>query len=162
MNRSPQANFFPRMVATVGFIGYSPLAPGTMGSLAAALVFSLFPPYLPTWPGLLGLAVLFAASVWSAQQMAEAAAQRPTSGKIDPQEVIIDEVMGMAVTLAFLPLNLKTIGIGFLLFRVFDILKPFPVRRAERWSGGWGIVMDDVVAGVYANVSLRIILNFWH
>jgi phosphatidylglycerophosphatase A len=158
MNRSPQAKFFPRMVATIGFIGYSPLAPGTMGSLAAALVFLLFPLYIPTWVFLLGLVILFLASVWSAQQVAGAAMPNVKSGKVDPQEVVIDEVMGMAVTLAFLPLNLKTIGIGFLLFRIFDILKPFPVRRAEKWPGGWGIVMDDVVAGIYANMMLRIIL----
>ncbi len=161
MRSSPQANFLPRMVATVGFIGYSPLAPGTLGSLAAALVFLLFPPYISAWFWLAGLALLFIVAVWSAQQMADLAAQRASSGKIDPQEVVIDEVMGMAVTLAFLPLSMKTIGIGLLLFRVFDIIKPFPARRSEKLPGGWGIVMDDVVAGIYANVVLRIILNFW-
>jgi phosphatidylglycerophosphatase A len=58
------------------------------------------------------------------------------------------------------PLNLKTIGLGFLLFRIFDVTKPFPARRAEKLPGGWGIVMDDVVAGVYANVVLRVILGY--
>lgn len=85
---------------------------------------------------------------------------RAESGKVDPREVVIDEVMGMVVTLAFLPLNPKTIGIGFLLFRIFDIIKPFPVRRSEKLPGGWGIVMDDVIAGIYANVGLRLILRF--
>ena len=104
---------------------------------------------------------MFVVAVWSAQQSAHSAAQRPDSGKVDPQEVVIDEVMGMAVTLAFLPLSLKTIGSGFLLFRIFDIAKPFPARRSEKLPGGWGIVMDDVIAGIYANVGLRIILSFW-
>lgn len=161
MRKFPQANFFPRMVATVGFVGYSPLAPGTMGSLAAALVFLLFPSYLSTWFWIAALVLLCLAAVWSAQQMADWAAQRTAPGKIDPQEVVIDEVMGMAVTLAFLPLSLKTIGIGLLLFRIFDIMKPFPARRSEKLPGGWGIVMDDVIAGVYANVGVRIILSFW-
>jgi phosphatidylglycerophosphatase A len=160
MRNSPQANFLPRLVATVGFVGYSPLAPGTMGSLAAALVFFFFPAYLSAWSFSLGLAILFIVSVWSAQKMFDAARQSK-AGKVDPQEVVIDEVMGMTVTLAFLPLSLKTIGIGFLLFRIFDIIKPFPARRSEKLPGGWGIVMDDVVAGVYANVGLRIILSFW-
>jgi phosphatidylglycerophosphatase A len=108
-----------------------------------------------------GLALLFVVAVWSAQQMAEAAARHAASGKVDPQEVVIDEVLGMAVTLAFLPLSLQTIGIGFLLFRFFDIVKPFPARRSEKLPGGWGIVMDDVVAGIYANVGERIVLSFW-
>ncbi len=161
MRPSFQANLLPRLIATVGFIGYSPLAPGTLGSLAAALVFLLFPSYLSRWFWIAVLAFLFVVAVWSAQQMADSAAQRAASGKVDPQEVVIDEVMGMAVTLAFLPLSLQTIGIGFLLFRIFDIAKPFPARRSEKLPGGWGIVMDDVIAGIYANVGLRIILSFW-
>ena len=155
---SPQASFFPRMIATVGFLGYSPVAPGTMGSLAAALVFFLLPSYLSVWPFALGLLLLLVISVWAAHQMA--APKSAAAGKIDPQEVVIDEVMGMAVTLAFVPLDLKIIGLGFLLFRLFDVTKPFPARRMEKLPGGWGIVMDDVVAGIYANVVLRIILRF--
>lgn len=160
MKQSPRVHFLPRMIATVGSIGYSPLAPGTMGSLAIALVFLLLPPYLPIWPQVAGLLILFALAVWSAQAMA-AAHEQATFGKIDPQEVVIDEVMGMAVTLAFLPLNFKTVGLGFLLFRLFDVTKPFPVRRFEKLPGGWGIVMDDVMAGIYANAGLRIIFEFF-
>jgi len=159
MKQSPRVHFLPRMIATVGCIGYSPLAPGTMGSLAIALVFLLLPPYLTIVPQISVLVILFAAAVWSAQQMAMAHRQA-ASGKIDPQEVVIDEAMGMAITLAFVPLNLKTIALGFLLFRILDVTKPFPVRRFEKLPGGWGIVMDDVMAGVYANLSLQIIAKF--
>jgi len=158
MKQASCVPFFHRMIATVGFIGYSPVAPGTMGSLAIALVFLLLPPYLSIWPQVVGLLILFALAVWSAQAMA-AAHEQATAGKIDPQEVVIDEVMGMAVTLAFLPLNFKTIGLGFLLFRIFDVAKPFPARRFEKLPGGWGIVMDDVAAGIYANLGLRMIFN---
>ena len=124
-----------------------------------ALVFLLLPPYLSIWQQVAGLLVLSALAVWSAQAMAEAHAQT-TAGKIDPQEVVIDEVVGMAVTLALVPLDLKTIGLGFLLFRIFDVAKPFPVRRFEKLPGGWGIVMDDVMAGIYANLCLRVVLSF--
>jgi phosphatidylglycerophosphatase A len=158
MKQSFQAHFFPQVIATVGFIGYSPFAPGTMGSLAAALVFLLFPPYLSPWLVGSGLLILLAIAVWSSRRMA--VFDKAQSGKVDPQEVVIDEVMGMAVTLAFVPLNLKTISLGLLLFRIFDVTKPFPARRFEKLPGGWGIVMDDVVAGIYANVVVRVILRF--
>ncbi|MDZ7363157.1 MAG: phosphatidylglycerophosphatase A [candidate division KSB1 bacterium] len=154
----PPAPWVPRVLATAGFIGYSPVAPGTMGSLAAALVFFLVRSYLSTWPFAAGLLILFALAIWSSQQMV--ARESRDSGKIDPQEIVIDEVAGMMVTLAFVPLNLKTIGLGFLLFRIFDVTKPFPARRAEKLPGGWGIVMDDVVAGIYANVVLRFITGY--
>jgi phosphatidylglycerophosphatase A len=107
----------------------------------------------------IGLLLLFAIAVWSAQQMAEFG--NAQSGKVDPQEVVIDEAMGMAVTLAFVPLEVVTIGLGFVLFRIFDVTKPFPARRSEELPGGWGIVMDDVIAGIYANVSLQIIARFF-
>jgi phosphatidylglycerophosphatase A len=162
-------NFLPRLVATACFVGCFPLAPGTMGSLVAVLAFLLLPPYLSTSAFLLGLAALFAIAVWSAQQVVAPdsswwlphKAKRAASGNSDPSEVVIDEVMGMAVTLAFVPLHFKTIGLGFLLFRIFDVLKPFPARQSEKLPGGWGIVMDDVVAGIYANVSLQIIVIFF-
>lgn len=160
MKPTAHAPLLPRLIATVGFIGYSPLAPGTMGSLVIALVFFLLPPYLTIALQLSLLVFFFAVAVWSAQQMAVAHRQAAASDKIDPQEVVIDEVMGMVVALAFVPLRFPTIALGFLLFRIFDVTKPFPVRRLERLPGGWGIVMDDVMAGVYANVSLRIILSF--
>ncbi|MDZ7344339.1 MAG: phosphatidylglycerophosphatase A [candidate division KSB1 bacterium] len=156
-----------RLIATVGFIGFSPLAPGTMASLVAGLAFLLSSPYFSTSAWLISLVAVAAISVWSAQQMIAPEkswwhpqrAKRAAPDNDDPSEIVIDEVMGMVVTMAFLPLTAKTVGIGFLLFRLFDILKPFPARRAEHLPGGWGIVMDDVVAGIYANVSLRIIIS---
>ena len=90
-------------------------------------------------------------AVWAAGKIADQ--QHP-----DPSEVVIDEVVGMMVTLAYLPWSFVSIGLGFLLFRVFDILKPPPARQLESLPGGWGIVIDDVVAGVYANLALRLVL----
>ena len=103
-----------------------------------------------------GLIALFFLAVWSAEAVAKAENQH------DPAHVVIDEVMGVAVSLAFVPWTLYTIAAGFVLFRVFDITKPFPARRSEKLPGGWGIVMDDVVAGIYANIVLRFLLAYTH
>ena len=101
-----------------------------------------------------GLLALFLTAVWSAAAVAEA------DHRHDPPHVVIDEAMGMAVSVAFLPWTFATIVAGFVFFRLFDITKPFPARRSEKLPGGWGIVMDDVVAGIYANVVLRILLAY--
>jgi len=74
--------------------------------------------------------------------------------------VVIDEVVGMAVTMAFLPLQVATVVAGLVLFRIFDITKPFPARQSETLPQGWGIVMDDVVAGIYANLVLRLLMKY--
>ncbi len=139
------------LIATVGGLGRLRVAPGTAGSLAAALAFLCFPTYLPPLWFTAAVLALMLIGVWAAQRVASARRQT------DPAEIIIDEVIGMAVTLAFVPLDPLTIAIGFVLFRVFDIAKPFPVRQVEKLHGGWGIVLDDVAAGVYANVSLRVL-----
>lgn len=144
-----------RVIATVGGLGYAPVAPGTFGSLAAVLAFLCFPPYLPPFWFTAALLALALIAVWAAQRLATA------GNNSDPSEVIIDEVIGMAVTLAFLPLNAVTIWAGFALFRLFDIVKPYPVRQVEKLHGGWGIVLDDALAGVYANLVLRVGIYFW-
>ena len=77
----------------------------------------------------------------------------------DARSIVIDEMAGFLVALLWLPLNPMTLCLGFVLFRVFDIVKPPPIRAIEkRWLGGWGVVMDDVVAGVFANATLRLLL----
>jgi phosphatidylglycerophosphatase A len=144
-----------RLIATVGFLGYIPFAPGTFGSLAAALAFLCFPTYLSPFWFTAALLALTLVAVWAAQRLAHA------NHNADPSEVIIDEVIGMVVALAYLPLSAGAIAAGFALFRVFDIAKPFPVRQAEKLPGGWGIVMDDILAGVYANVVLRAGFHLW-
>jgi len=75
---------------------------------------------------------------------------------VDPSFVVIDEVAGQLITFFLIPLSWVYLFIGFLLFRAFDILKPFPARRAEELPGGWGIMVDDIVAGIYANLFLQL------
>jgi phosphatidylglycerophosphatase A len=140
--------------ATGGGAGYLPKAPGTFGSIVGlGLVWCLKD--LSLIPACVTLAALLFLSVWSAG-LAEG-----LLGVHDPQVVVIDEVIGIWVALFLLPWSWQTALIGFVLFRAFDIWKPFPVCWfQDRLPGGWGIVMDDVMAGVYANIILRVILGF--
>jgi phosphatidylglycerophosphatase A len=139
-------------LATAGYCGYFPVAPGTVGSAAGLVV------YLLVWwtrsplveVGL--IAVLFAVGVW-----AGSIAERYFGG-IDPGPIVLDEVVGMLITLAFIPVGLSGALAGFVLFRIFDVLKPFPARRLESLHGGLGVMADDAMAAVYANLSLRALL----
>lgn len=138
-------------IATVGYCGYFPVAPGTVGS-AAGLVF-----YLLVWwtqspvVEVALIALLFAAGVW-----AGTTSERYFGG-IDPGPIVLDEVVGMLITLAFIPVGLSGALIGFLLFRLFDVTKPFPARRLENLHGGLGVMADDAMAAIYANIALRIV-----
>jgi phosphatidylglycerophosphatase A len=96
------------------------------------------------------IVALFAAGVW-----AGTIAERYFGG-IDPGPVVIDEVMGMLVTLAFIPVTATGAITGFVLFRIFDVIKPFPAGRLESLHGGFGVMADDAMAAVYANLSLRL------
>ncbi len=141
-------------VATVGYCGYVPIAPGTVGSAAGLLI------YLLVWwaqsPAFeIGLIVLlFAAGVW-----AGTTSERYFGG-IDPGPIVLDEVVGMLITLAFIPVDLTAALIGFVLFRIFDVVKPFPARRLEALHGGLGVMADDAMAAIYANIALRLVLYF--
>jgi len=137
-------------VATVGYCGYFPFAPGTVGS-AAGLVVYLF----VWWTGSpiveVGLIVaLFAVGVW-----AGTTAERYFGG-VDPGPIVLDEVVGMLITLAFIPVGISGALAGFFLFRVFDVIKPYPAGRFEALHGGLGVMADDAMAAVYANLCLRL------
>lgn len=140
-------------LATAGYCGYFPVAPGTVGSAAGLVV------YLIVWwaqsPVLeVGLiAALFAVGVW-----AGTIAERYFGG-IDPGPIVLDEVVGMLITLAFVPVGIGGAVAGFFLFRLFDVIKPFPARRLESLHGGLGVMADDAMAAVYANISLRVVLH---
>jgi phosphatidylglycerophosphatase A len=141
-------------IATVAYCGYFPIAPGTVGSAAGLVV------YLLVWwaqSPLVEVALiltLFLAGVW-----AGTTAERYFGG-IDPGPIVIDEVVGMLITLAFIPVGGSGAIAGFVLFRIFDVIKPFPAGRLERLHGGFGVMADDAMAAIYANVSLRIAMAF--
>ena len=136
-------------IASFGYVGFFPIAPGTAGSLAALALFAFI-----RWIGvpvieLSAIVAVFAIGVWAAQRTEVALARK------DPGVVVIDEVLGMLITLALLPLSLTGVALGFLLFRVLDVLKPYPAAQLEHLHGGLGIMADDAVAGLYAHLALR-------
>lgn len=136
-------------VATFGYVGFFPIAPGTAGSLAALVLYALVRWVgLPAFDVAMVVAVL-AAGVWSASLTERALDQK------DPGPIVIDEVLGMLITLMWLPLSLGGVVAGFVLFRIFDIVKPYPAARMESLKGGMGVMLDDAVAGVYGHLALR-------
>jgi phosphatidylglycerophosphatase A len=143
---------FAILLATVGYVGHFPIAPGTAGSAAGLLLYAAL--RLAGSP-VLDVAVIlgiFAAGCW-AGSVAEA-----HYGRTDPGYVVLDEVVGMLLTLLFVPVTWVGALAGFFLFRGFDIVKPFPARQCERLHGGLGIMADDAVAGIYGNLALRLIV----
>lgn len=135
------------ILATWFGTGLMPRASGTFGTLAAIPVV-LIGCLGMGWSGtaLVGITLI---AIWSSHRTEK------LLGKEDPPEVVIDETAGFFVTMVLLPLTWQNIALGFILFRVFDIVKPWPIRQAERLRGGLGIVMDDLLAGVYAHLVLR-------
>ena len=136
--------------ATCLGLGYAPFAPGTFGSAAGLLLWAA----LPQSPAAHGAAIvlIFALGVWSA-----GIAEHHFRGT-DPAPVVVDEVMGMLVTLFMVPVGWPGATAGFLIFRVFDVVKPPPADRLERLRGGMGVMADDFMAAVYANLVLRVAL----
>ena len=156
------SDYLALSIATFG-VGYLPLIPGTFGSLASVGIFLLFTQLL-TGNALVAVVLLFTLAVtfsgiWAASRTEE------LTGRKDPGKVVVDEVAGQM--LALLPLTLfnlqpltRGVIVSFILFRLFDIFKPYPAGRFERLKGGYGIMCDDLVAGVYAAVitSMSILL----
>jgi phosphatidylglycerophosphatase A len=143
-----------RLLATAGGLGYLPLAPGTYGSALGAVL--CLPMLSLPWPVLAGAAaVLTAVAVWAAGRVAAA------RGIPDPSEVVIDEVVGMWWAALLLPASPYDLVAVFLLFRLFDVVKPAPIPRLERLPGGLGIVADDVAAGLLARAAWWLLqINF--
>jgi phosphatidylglycerophosphatase A len=142
---------FILFLATGFGVGYSPVAPGTLGTLVAIPIY-YFLSGIPSPLYEITLGGFFFLAVWISEN-----AER-FFGKKDDQRIVIDEIMGFLITMLWIPKTVRFIIIGFFLFRFFDILKPFPIRRLEKGlKGGYGVVLDDVLAGVYGNIILQLI-----
>ena len=139
-------------IATIGPCGHAPVAPGTAGSAAGLLLF-----WAVRASGSLVVEGLVLLAV-TAIGVAVASRAEAACGRRDPGLIVIDETAGMLLTLAAVPVGLGGAVVGFLAFRLFDVVKPFPARRAERLPGGWGVMADDLVAGLYAQALLRLLL----
>jgi phosphatidylglycerophosphatase A len=135
-------------IATCAHVGYAPVAPGTWGSAVGLLVYYVVRRQgsVPIELGV--IAVILVIGLWSATEAEH------HFGGIDPGPVVIDEVIGMLITLALHPVNVAGAVAGFFIFRVLDVIKPWPARRLELLPGGFGVVLDDVMAGVYGNLLI--------
>jgi phosphatidylglycerophosphatase A len=149
-------------IATCG-VGYLPLAPGTFGSLVAVGIFLLLarttPPNALVAVVLITIVVVTFVGIWAATRTEQ------LSGRKDPGKVVVDEVAGQFI--ALFPLTLFTrwstlaVIVSFILFRFFDIVKPYPANRLQELHGGAGVMFDDLVAGVYGAVIVSIMLRFF-
>jgi|ERR1700678_4285291 phosphatidylglycerophosphatase A len=146
------------LVATFFAVGRLKPGPGTWGSLATVILWALATSRIPaanrTWATIIAAAALTLVGIPAATLVARA------SGSKDPQFIVIDEAAGQLVALIAVPFAWKTFLASFILFRVFDILKPFPIRRLERLPEGTGIVVDDLGAGLYALSIMHLLLHF--
>jgi phosphatidylglycerophosphatase A len=136
-------------VCSVGYIGFFPIAPGTVGSAAGVAVYLAARHSAVPYIEMILILALAAAGL---------ALTRPCEQdlrRVDPGPIVIDEVMGMLLTLFMIPVGWAGILLGFLLFRALDVAKPFPARQLERLPGGFGVMADDAMAAVYANLLLR-------
>lgn len=131
--------------ATCSCVGYLPLVPGTWGSLLACVVLYFLPQ-----SGNPVIAVLFAVA-------GTVTAERARGAEEDPGRIVIDEYVGILVTMMGHQATIWNLVKGFILFRAFDILKPYPIRKLERLPGGYGIMADDVLAGVFSNIILFLV-----
>lgn len=141
-----------RAIATFFGSGFFPIAPGTVASGLTALLYFLALARLP-WPvqGLIIAVVFFAgapAATWYAREL----------NRKDPGRIVIDETCGQLIALFLIPPAIKPVVLGFVLFRILDILKPYPIKKLEALPEGWGIMADDVGAGLAAAILLRILL----
>jgi phosphatidylglycerophosphatase A len=161
-----------RLIATGFLSGYVPWGSGTVGTLMGVALY-LIPGVETTWVLLLLVIAGFGAGVITSAQVAavvgnqltrsaeraKAAFQPGIDHAADPSIVVIDEIVGFWITMLFVPKTLPAILVGFVAFRAMDILKPQPARYLERLPNGWGIMLDDFVAGIYANLLTQIVLR---
>lgn len=143
---------FHKLTSTSLGIGYIGKGAGTVAAVACSVCWYLAYQngYQPI-PSLLITAAITLLGIWSSNVVSK------IWGK-DPARVVIDEVAGMCISLLFIPVSLKYVIAALILFRFFDIVKPLFIRKLEKLPGGWGIMLDDVLAGIYANTILQIIL----
>ncbi|MBV5319438.1 MAG: phosphatidylglycerophosphatase A [Chlorobium phaeobacteroides] len=151
MNIERMKLFLAKVLSTCGGLGYFPAAPGTFVSFIAVLLFVFTPLCRDTAILFIVIAFGFFLGAWAGGVMESAFGD-------DPSIVTIDELVGQWIALAALPAGLPAVVLAFVFFRFFDIAKPGLVDRAQQLPGGWGIMVDDLLAGIFANLSVRALL----
>ncbi len=142
------------LLATLAGVGFSPFAPGTAASAVCVLAYKYGLHAVPWYLYLAGLVALFFAGA------AASTAYAASLGLEDPGRIVIDEACGQLLALFLVPAGWLAVGLAFVFFRFFDIIKPPPIRRFEKLAGGWGIMADDVAAGLAAGILVHVILAF--
>lgn len=142
-------------LATFGGVGYLPGMPGTWGSLAALPLWWVMQDFLGPRGYFIAWLALLALSLWAAGEAWH------LLGEADHPAIVLDEVMGLLAALAWVPPKWLWVALGFAMFRLFDILKPFPLKYLEQLPGGFGVVLDDVAAGALARVALAGAMFWW-
>jgi phosphatidylglycerophosphatase A len=150
-NDKPKVDLITKFIGTGFFSGYVPVAPGTAGSVFA-LVFFFLPGFKDIHVLIPCTIILFAIGGLAAEKMEQAFGQ-------DPAIVTVDEIVGMWLSLWLVPFSYVNIGLAFVIFRILDILKPYPAVIFDKRSGGWNIMLDDVVAAIYTNAIIQIVLR---
>ncbi|MFC1666715.1 phosphatidylglycerophosphatase A [Candidatus Omnitrophota bacterium] len=140
---------FCGLIASVFYIGYTPVAPGSIGSFAALFLYC----FIKDNPFLMGLGIVVALTLG----LLTTGTAEKFFGAKDASEIIIDEFTGMLISLYLLPATMGYVVAAFLLFRFFDIIKPKPIKNLEKLDGSLGIMADDVMAGIYANLILQFV-----
>jgi len=147
-------NFYDRLKLffASGFLtGYFPIASGTVGSFLAILIYLFIPGFSEPYILVIFILIFLIIGIYTSDFAEKVYG-------FDPPEVVIDEIVGMWITMLFVPKTYVLSAIGFLLFRVFDIIKPFPAKQSQQIKGGLGIMIDDLIAGFYSLIILHIIL----
>lgn len=146
---------FVIFVATGGYVGFFPIAPGTVGTLVGVLFYFIFS-FFPVGLYLLSTASLFMLGGWIAERAEFVLAEK------DSPRIVIDEIVGFLVAMTLIPFTLGNVIVGFIFFRLFDIIKPPPARKIDRqMEGGFAVILDDVVAGLYANLFMLLTLRWY-
>ena len=141
-----------KIISSFFGVGYFPLAPGTMASLVVIIIYHFWLTAI-SWYSFWGIFLLiFILGVYTSSRHAQ------ELDREDPQCIVIDEVAGQFLVLFRLPSSWPLLIAAFLLFRLFDILKPFPIKRVETFPSGWGIMLDDILAGLYAGIIINLYL----
>ena len=139
------------IIATGFGVGYTPVIPGTTGSLVAVLIYVILPFEPVIWLAI--CLIFFFIGIWASDTV------ETEAGK-DPGIVVIDEFVGQWISLLFLPRTIWFFIAAFVLFRILDITKPFPIAKFEEIRGGTGIMLDDLIAGIYTNIAIHLVIIF--
>ena len=147
-------NRFHQFVATGGYSGYFPKTPGTFATFIGILLYYPMVSFSPLIQIVMILS-LFSLGVWSSFSVEKAL------GQTDPGIIVVDEIVGVWISLYLIPFHWNFLLAVFILFRFLDIKKPFPIVQIQSLKGGWGVMLDDCLAGLMTNLLLRLILYFW-